>query len=151
MVQLPRKDKTIEGGVEMALVRREHFEFPELWRRFLEPDGEAGWLRVEEFVEDHNLVIRTEMPGIDPDKDVELTISDGVLHLRATREEKSEQREKDSYRSEFRYGSFTRNVALPSGVKVEDVKASYDDGILEVRVPVPEAKEAVTRVAVMRG
>lgn len=137
----------------MALVRREHFEFPEMWRRFFDAgDGDGLWLRVEEFVEGDSLVVRTELPGIDPDKDVELMISDGVLHIRARREETSEHKSKDGYRSEFRYGSFVRRFPLPAGTKEEDVKASYTDGILKIRVPVgDEVKESTTRVPVTRG
>lgn len=45
---------------------------------------------------------------------------------------------KDSFRSEFRYGAFTRSIALPEGIKEEGIKASYTDGVLEVRTPLPE-------------
>lgn len=134
----------------MALVRRERFEFPELWRRFFEPDFAGGWMRTEEFVDGDALVVRAELPGIDPDNDVELTIAEGVLHIRAERQEKSEQKTKEAYRSEFRYGSFERSVPLPAGTKEDDVKASYKDGILEVRVPVGEAKSATTKVPITK-
>ena len=134
----------------MALVRRERFEFPDLWRRLFEPELTGGWMRVEEFVDGDALVVRAELPGLDPDKDVELTISDGVLHIRAEREERSEHKGKEGYRTEFRYGSLQRSVPLPAGTKDEDVKASYHDGILEVRVPVGEAKVAATKVAISR-
>lgn len=134
----------------MALVRRERFEFPDLWRRLFEPELTGGWMRVEEFVDGDALVVRAELPGLDPDKDVELTISDGVLHIRAEREERSEHKGKEGYRTEFRYGSLQRRVPLPAGTKDEDVKASYHDGILEVRVPVGEAKVAATKVAISR-
>lgn len=135
----------------MALMRREHFELPELWRRFFEPDLSAPWMRVEEFVDGDTLVIRTELPDIDPDKDVELTISEGMLHVRAEREEKSERKTKQGYRSEFRYGSFERSLPLPAGTRDEDVKASYCDGILEIRVPMLEEKAVTTKVPVSRG
>ncbi|HUY23490.1 MAG TPA: Hsp20/alpha crystallin family protein [Acidimicrobiales bacterium] len=135
----------------MALVKREHLELPELWRRFFDPEADGSWLRVEEFVDGDALVVRTELPGIDPDKDVEITISDGMLHIRARREEKSEHKARDGYRSEFRYGSFVRTMSLPAGTKEDDVKATYGDGILEIRVPVgEEAKTASTRVPVVR-
>jgi HSP20 family protein len=134
----------------MTPMRREHFEFPELWRRFFEPEAFGSWMRVEEFVDGDALVVRAELPGIDPDRDVELTVSDGLLHLRAEREEKSEQKGKRGYRSEFRYGSFERTLQLPAGTKDEDVSASYKDGILEVRVPMPEEKVPVTKVAISR-
>jgi len=134
----------------MALVRRERFEFPELWRRLFEPEFTGTWMRVEEFVDGDKLVVRAELPGLDPDKDVELTISDGVLHVRAERQEKSEEKTKEGYRSEFHYGSFQRSVPLPVGTKDEDVTANYTDGILEVRIPVGEAKSATTKVPVSR-
>ncbi len=134
----------------MSLVRREHFEFPELWRRFFDVETDS-WLRVEEFVEGSTLVVRAELPGIDPDKDVELTITDGVLQVRAHREEKSEHKGKDAYRSEFRYGSFVRSFALPEGMNEDDVVASYRDGILEVRIPVSEIKPVTTRIPVTHG
>ena len=145
----------------MALMRREraerpdwfHFEVPDTFRRMLDLDWESRWLRVEEFVDDGTLVVRAELPGIDPDKDVELSVANGVLQIRAQREERSEKQDKDVYRSEFRYGSFARTVSLPEGVHEDDITASYKDGILEVRVPMPaeEAKPPVTKVPIARG
>ncbi|MGD0083492.1 MAG: Hsp20/alpha crystallin family protein [Acidimicrobiales bacterium] len=135
----------------MSLVRREHFEFPELWRRFFDTETDSSWMRIEEFLDGDTLVVRAELPGIDPDKDVELTITEGVLQMRARREEKSEHKSKDSYHSEFRYGSFVRSFRLPEGTKEEDVQASYRDGILEIRLPVSEMKAATTRIAVTQS
>jgi HSP20 family protein len=138
----------------MALIRREHplFDFPDVWRRFAEGDLGSGWLRVEEVRDGNDIVVRSELPGIDPERDVELTVEDGVLHIEARREERSESKDKNVYRSEFRYGSFSRNVALPAGVKEDDIKASYKDGILEVRIPVgDEVKSAATKIPVTRG
>jgi HSP20 family protein len=145
----------------MALIRRErverpdwfHFEVPDMFRRMFDLDWEGGWLRVEEFMDEGTLVVRVELPDIDPDKDVELSVAEGVLHIRAQREEKTEKGDKNVYRSEFRYGSFVRNVPLPDGVNVDDITASYKDGILEIRVPMPaeEAKPPVTKVPIARG
>jgi len=120
--------------------------WPERWRRLFDLDL-GGWLRVEEFTDTDTLVVRTEMPGIDPDKDVELTVSGGMLHIRATRSEGKEHATKSGYRSEFRYGVFERDVLLPEGASGQDVRASYTDGILEIRVPMPKAP-AVTKVAI---
>jgi HSP20 family protein len=145
----------------MALMRRErvdrpdwfHFEVPDMFRRMFDLEADSRWLRVEEFVEGATLVVRAELPDIDPDKDVELSVTDGILHIRAQREERSEKQENDAYRSEFRYGSFARSVSLPQGADADDVTASYKDGILEVRVPMPEeeAKPPVTKVPIARG
>jgi HSP20 family protein len=124
---------------------------PELWRRFVSEDWE-GWLRVEEFRDGSDLVVRAEMADIDPDKDVDVTVDEGTLHIRAERKESSEHKDKDTYRSEFRYGAFTRSIPLPAGAKESDIKASYKDGILEVRVPIAEeTKSAATKVPINRG
>jgi HSP20 family protein len=140
----------------MAIVRRDRggLELPELFRRFFDggPAGlSSGWLPVEEYRDGDELVIRSEMPGIDPERDVELTVSDGMLQVRAHREERNEQKGDNEYRSEFRYGGFVRALPLPPGIKEEDIKASYKDGILEVRVPVgTETESSVKRIPVAR-
>lgn len=103
-------------------------------------------IRVEEFVEADNLVVRAELPGIDPDKDVEVSISGGALHIQVTREDKVEQAGHEGFRTEFHYGSFARSIALPTGASESDVKATYDNGVLEVRLPI--AKTATHKVEV---
>ena len=106
-------------------------------RLFASPSVPAP-IRIEEFVDGKNLVVRAEMPGVDPDKDIEVTIDDGFLRIRAERQEKEEHKDKGRFRSEFRYGSFSRNIPLPDDVKEEDIKATYTDGVLEVRTPLPD-------------
>jgi HSP20 family protein len=114
----------------------------EPFRRFLEGDLTMSSIRVEQFLDGNTLVVRAEVPGIDPEKDVDVSVAEGMLHIKAEREEKSEQKSKTGYRSEFRYGSFTRTIALPPGAREEDVTASYRDGVLEVRAPAPEQAPA---------
>jgi HSP20 family protein len=133
------------------LLRRVGVDVPEPVRRFLEGDLDS-WLRVEEYREGDALVVKAEVPGIDPDKDVEITLLGNRLHIEVRREEKSEHKGKEGYRSEFRYGTFARSVTLPSGVRQDDVRASYHDGVLEVRVPVPEEPVAGSRrIPITRG
>lgn len=131
----------------MALVRRQRAGWPDLQdlvdRRF-ETEG-SDLLHVEEFVDDQTLVVRAEAPGIDPDKDVDIAISNGNLRIHVRREEKSEHKEKDTYRSEFRYGSFDRTVGLPPGATEDDVTATYTDGVLEIRVPVAQPTTGTPR------
>ena len=118
-------------------------------------EGETGSsaIRVEEVVDGNTLVVRAELPGIDPEKDVDVTVTDGVLSIRAERQEKTEHKDKDSYRSEFRYGSFVRRLPLPSGVQQADVTASYKDGVLEVRAPLPDQQEvaSASKIPISRG
>lgn len=135
----------------VGIPRRDRFDFPEPFRRFFEGDWDASVLRVEEYRDSDAMVVRAELPGIDPEEDVDVTVSDGVLHIRGERREKAGHKDKADYRSEFRYGSFARNITLPSGCRQEDVSASYTDGVLEILVPVPqqpgpsETKVKVTR------
>jgi len=101
-----------------------------------------SFIKVDEFRQDGSLVIRAELPGIDPDKDVELTVSDGTLHITAERHQE-EKVEKEGYvRQELQYGSFERALPLPEGVSESEVTASYKDGILEIRVPTPQPEPA---------
>ena len=130
----------------MDVVTRERNDVLDVVRRLFLPDWEEPeWLRVEEFVDGTALVVRAELPGIDPDKDVDISVADGSLRISATKEEKSEHKERDSYRSEFRYGSFVRTIRLPEGCREQDISATYADGVLEVRLPIGEvaAPEAV--------
>ena len=94
-------------------------------------------LRTEELIDGDTYVIKAEIPGIDPEKDAEISVADDTLTIKAQRRETVEEGEpgKAGYRSEFRYGSYERSMTLPVGAIVDDVKATYADGILEVRVP----------------
>ena len=99
-------------------------------------------IHVDEFRENGTLVIRAELPGIDPKKDVELTVADGMLTIEAERHEDKQVEEKGYLRRELRHGSFTRTLPLPTKVTEADIKANYKDGILEIRVPAPQAVPA---------
>ena len=108
----------------------------------------AAWfdegIRVDEYRENGHLVIRAELPGIDPAKDVDVTVSDGALHIKAERREEQHAEETGYRHRELRYGSFTRTLPLPDGATTTDVKATYTNGILEIRLPLPEAKTETT-------
>ncbi len=104
----------------------------------------AQTFRVEEMVQDNRYVIRAELPGLDPEKDIEVTVDGRTLTILAERR----QEDAGPYRSEFRYGSLSRSVRLPARVDASDVTARYDKGILEVTVPVREAKPEGSRVPI---
>jgi HSP20 family protein len=132
------------------ILRRAGVDVPEPLRRLWE--GDLEWLRVEEYREEGSMVVRAEVPGIDPDKDVDITLTGDQLRMEVKHEEKTEKKSKKGYRSEFRYGAFSRTVTLPAPVDEKDVQASYSDGILEIRVPVPEEPESGHRkIPVSRG
>ncbi|PLC10733.1 heat-shock protein Hsp20 [Kocuria flava] len=140
-----------------GLMRRDAFDMLEPFRRLLEGDLQSdlnvSWPKVEEFQDGDAMVIRAELPDIDPEEDVELTVVNDTLQLRAERREKSEHKDKATYRSEFRYGSFVRTLPLPTGTKEEDITATYKDGVLEVRAPVKgdDQLPGTKKIPVTRG
>ncbi|WP_367325277.1 Hsp20/alpha crystallin family protein [Streptomyces sp. HUAS ZL42] len=101
-------------------------------------------IRIEEQLKDGTYELRAELPGIDPAKDVEITVTEGVLTLRAERTEET----KAKHHSEFRYGTFTRSVRLPAGARGDEAAAEYKDGVLTVTVPVPEEKTGTRTIPV---
>lgn len=105
-------------------------------------------LRIEEHLDEKSYTLRVEIPGIDPERDVELTISEGILCVRAERQETKT----DANHSEFRYGSFQRSVALPANANADKVSATYTDGVLQITVPLNKAaKPETTKVAITKG
>jgi HSP20 family protein len=99
----------------------------------------STWLPAVDVWETENeLVLAFELPGIDRDK-VAIEIDDDVLTVSGEREKTGEYSSERFYRFERRYGAFQRSVTLPSGVDQDNVKAEFTDGVLEVRVPKPEA------------
>jgi HSP20 family protein len=87
-------------------------------------------IRIEEFVDGEMYVVRAEVPGVDPTRDVQVAIVDGELRIRVERADSREARGS----SEFQYGSFDRTVPLPAGAREDGVTATYDRGILDVRL-----------------
>ena len=100
--------------------------------------------RLEEAIRDDRYVIRAELPGLDPENDIKVTVDGRILTIRAERR----QQNNGPYRSEFRYGSLARAVRLPARVDAADVTARYDKGVLEVSVPVREVKPEGTRIPI---
>ena len=124
-------------------------EFSELFAGFpslagIRPAFDTHVMRLEDEMKDGRYLVRAEMPGVDPAKDIEITVRDGQLTIKAERSEKKEF----NGRSEFSYGSFVRTVSLPAGADEDDIEATYDKGILTVSVAVSEPKPAERRVQV---
>jgi HSP20 family protein len=95
----------------------------------------ASNIRVEEYQEDGTYVIRAEAPGINPDEDIDLTVNNAMLRLDIRRRQKKKDEKRKRHHTEFTYGSFTRIITLPRKASEKNVTADYEDGILEVRVP----------------
>ena len=105
----------------------------------------ATWSpRIDVFEKDHRLVTRIDLPGMKKE-DVNVEVTDGQLTISGERKHEAEEKGEQCYRTERECGSFYRAVPLPEGVKVEDVKATFADGVLEVSVPLPARPEAKVR------
>jgi HSP20 family protein len=108
---------------------------PRLLGDWFEPEfllRTAHLIRVEDFLGDTEYRVRAELPGLDPEKDIKVTVDHGVLTIYAERTDEVQSRN----RTEFRYGALQRLVRLPAGADEEHVAASYTKGILEITVPV---------------
>ncbi|MEU1430141.1 Hsp20/alpha crystallin family protein [Nocardia sp. NPDC005746] len=122
-------------------------DLAELWNAVVSPTVPMFGthpLRVEDTMDDKLYTVRAEIPGIDPAKDVQVSVHQGRLTIKAERTAEHE----DKGRSEFSYGSFVRTVALPPGAQEDGVHASYAKGILTVSVPLGEPEEPVRNIQV---
>lgn len=131
----------------------------EVWRRpFPSLFGRDRWLpikplsirmpSIDVYEEKDSVVVKAELPGMKKE-DVEVSLSGETLTIKGEKKEDREVKEDDYYRRERSYGSFSRTVALPCDVKSEDIKASFKDGILEVRMPkTEEAKKKAISVKI---
>lgn len=119
------------------------FDTPSLQTPVARVWGRDELIQVDEYRDGDDLVVRAELPGVNPDEDVTISIADHRLHIEAHRREKEETKKEGFMRRELRYGSFSRDLPLPEGVTEADISATYTDGVLEIRAKVP-ASEATT-------
>jgi len=92
---------------------------------------------IESSVEEGKFIVRTDLPGIDP-KDVDIKVVGDLLTIKGSREEKRETKKPDFIKREIRYGAFERAISLPEGIKAEDLKATYRDGVLTLVASMPK-------------
>ncbi|WFE56697.1 Hsp20/alpha crystallin family protein [Micromonospora sp. WMMD712] len=104
----------------------------------------APTIRVEDYLDGDRYVVRAELPGVDPAKDVRITLTGENLRLDVVRRESHA----DKVRTEFHYGSFSRLVPLPAGLKQETLRAAYADGILEITATVGEPEPAAREIPI---
>lgn len=101
----------------------------------------GGWSPSVDLVKkEGELVLRADLPGIRPEE-VKIEVEGDVLTVSGEHREEKEEKEEHYVRRERRYGSFSRSMVLPKGVKADDVEARSEDGVLEVRIPLPQEEE----------
>lgn len=130
---------------EMRIMQR---DMERLFDRLVGADkgGEVGhlglWMpSIESYTKDGKLFIKAELPGVDP-KDLDVTIDDRELVIKGERKAEKDEKEKDYTYREISYGSFERRFMIPEGVRTDDLKAAFTNGILEISVPIPEVAKA---------
>lgn len=123
-------------------IRRMQREMDRLFDRVLGSETLRGgyigtWMpAVESYTKDGELVFRAELPGVDP-KDLEVSVSDRELIIKGERKAEKGAKEENYLYREIAYGAFERRFLLPEGVKTDDLKAKFANGVLEITVPAP--------------
>jgi HSP20 family protein len=145
----------------MALIRWEparelgslQGEMNRLFNTFFEGDREGAnrrWTPAMDLLEaDDHLVLRADLPGLSED-DVQIEVQDNVLTVSGERKAEREETRNGYYRVERAFGSFSRSLTLPEGIDAERIEASFDKGVLEVRIPKPEERKP-RRISIAGG
>jgi HSP20 family protein len=136
MTNLTRWDPFADMRTTMDRLFDEGFSRP--WRLIPNTNENESTFPVEVSETDEALEVKASLPGVNPE-DVEVTVSNGVLSIKAAHEEKTEEKKKDFYRREIRYGSFHRALSLPVSVDADKADAKFDNGILLLTLPKAEA------------
>jgi HSP20 family protein len=105
---------------------------PMTWRRL---PVEMGWApAIEMFEKEDRFVVKAELPGMKKEE-IDISVVGDTLTIKGERKAETEVKEEDYYCCERSYGSFFRSIAIPSNVDADKIKATYDDGVLEVTLP----------------
>src|SRR5688572_12650746 len=106
------------------------------------PAEDDGIIRLttDMYREGDKLIVTVELPGVDPEKDVDVAVEGENLVIKGEKRAEREVEEEDRYLRERRYGRFERTLRLPDGVDPDSITATYDKGILAVEVPIPEPR-----------
>ena len=124
-------------------------------RTILEPfrRGEMGWKTpaVDVVEKEKAYEITAELPGMD-ESNIDVKFSDGTLTIKGEKREEKEEKKKDYYLSERRYGSFQRSFSVPDGVDADKIEAGFKNGVLTVTLPkTPEAQKSEKKIAIKKA
>jgi HSP20 family protein len=115
--------------------------------------GEMGWKTpaVDVVEKEKAYEITAELPGMD-ESNIDVKFSDGTLTIKGEKREEKEEKKKDFYLSERRYGSFQRSFSVPDGVDGDKIEAGFKNGVLTVTLPkTPEAQKSEKKIAIKKA
>jgi HSP20 family protein len=134
MRELERMERRMEDLFDRFFGER----FPSLWEGERPFWRREEWLpAVESHVENGEVIVKADLPGIDP-KEVSISVTGNQLTIAGERKREEKKEEKDYFYRELAYGKFSRTMTLPSGIDAEKIKATYKDGVLNIRMPAPK-------------
>jgi HSP20 family protein len=137
MADIVRWDPFTDIRSTMDRLFDEGFSRP--WR-LLGPNIEEIPLPIDMAETEGEIEVTASLPGVRPD-DVEVTVANGVLSIRAHTQQEEETRERSFYRREIRQGTLHRNIALPMDVEAERAEATFENGVLHLRLPKAESQK----------
>ena len=138
-MDLANWDRDMDRMFEDFFGRRMRPWWPERWFRADEMEFKAPV--VDLFEEKDDIVVKAELPGMEKDN-IEVNLTDHTLTIKGEKKKAEEVKEENYYRSERSYGSFMRAIELPREVHADKVKATFKNGVLEIRVPKTEEAKA---------
>ncbi len=111
--------------------------------------NQREWAPEVDITEDaESITVKTELPGMERDN-IEIDVANGVLSIKGEKKEEEEEKNKTWHRREVRYGSFSRSFTLPTDVKADEAKASYENGVL--KIVLPKEEKALHRKIQIKG
>jgi HSP20 family protein len=125
-------------------------EVTRLFNTLFDEGQSQRWVPAMDLVEaEDHFLLKADLPGLG-EKDVNIEIRDNALTISGERKAEHEHRERGWYRVERSFGQFSRSLTLPEGVDPDTVEATFDRGVLEVRIPKPEQRKP-RRVSITSG
>lgn len=118
--------------------------------RLADLEGSMWSPQVEAFEREGKLIVRADLPGLTKD-DINVDITGDAIKIRGERRQEKEENEEGYYRSERSYGSFYREIPLPSGVNPEEAQATFRNGVLEIDMPAPARQPSSRRIEIGEG
>ena len=131
MTNMIRRDPFTDLRSTMDRLFDEGFSRP--WR-FINTETYEASMPVEVSETDNELVVKAALPGVNPDE-VDVTVNNDVLTIKAEHKETTEEGKREFYRREIRYGAFNRSFTLPVKVDADQAEANYENGVLTLRLP----------------